>query len=349
MKKLTISIILLTSFIVTVYSQQEQTGPRNSITVMFYNVENLFDTTDDPDVSDEEFTPGSQKLWDETKYAKKVVSLSETIASVGGKELPGLIGLCEIENRKVLEDLVSSQKLKRGDYSIIHYESRDERGIDVALLFRKEKFTNLASRAIPVVFSADATDRTRDILYAKLKADDGLEYHVFVNHWPSRNPTAEESETKRISAALALRKEVDQILNSDNKARIIILGDFNDEPTNRSIFQILNATGKRKNVYYRDLYNLMFDLHNTTSEGTITYRDTWQLFDQIIVSPSILTSENGYRLSYTDGKIFRNDKVLVRNPADGMTIINRTYGGNSYLGGISDHLPVYAVMWKEKK
>ena len=328
---------------------QDLPSPKNSLTLVFYNVENLYDTFNDPKTNDDEFLPGSPKQWNEEKYKKKITDLAKVLSAINEKELPALVGLAEVENQKVLEDLVSASKLKRGKYGIVHYDSKDERGIDVALLYKTDEIEVIDSRAVPVVFGFDIQDITREILYVKCKIKDDNIVHIFVNHWPSRTPNEQDSEIKRITAAITLRKEVDNILNFDNNARIIIMGDFNDEPTNKSVMQILNATNKRKNLTYRDLYNLMYDTHNTANEGSITYNDYWQMFDQIIVSPVLLNKGTGYYLSYGDGRVFKGEEVLLTNPKTNVTSINRTYDGNSYLGGVSDHLPVYVILKKDGK
>jgi predicted extracellular nuclease len=347
MKKIfAVTLFLLVSLYINC---QEFPSAKNSLTIVFYNVENLFDINNDPNKNDEEFLPESPKQWDLAKYKKKITDLAKVIASINDNELPALIGLAEVENQQVLEDLVSSPKLKRGKYGIIHYDSKDERGIDVALLYDKDEIEVIESKAVPVVFGFDIQDVTRDILYVKCKIKDDNVFHLFINHWPSRSPNEQESEIKRITAAIALRKEIDNILNFENSARILIMGDFNDEPTNKSVLQILNATNKRKNVTYRDLYNLMYDQHNTTNEGTITYKDNWQMFDQIIVSPVLFNKGSGYYLSHGDGKVYKVEEVLFINPETKLTGPNRTYGGNSYLGGVSDHLPVYVVLKKAMK
>lgn len=349
MKKLSILIILLAGIINTTIAQKDIPSPRNSLTIVFYNVENLFDISNDPNTADEEFLPKSPKNWNSEKYIKKITDLSQVLSSVNSKELPAFIGLAEIENRKTVEDLASSPALRKGKYGIVHFDSKDERGIDVALLYSQDDVELLDSKAIPVSFGKDIQDVTRDILYARCRIKGDNVYHIFVNHWPSRSPNEQESEIKRVMAAIALRKEVDNILNTDNSAHIIIMGDFNDEPTNKSVFQILNATNKRKNVHYRDLFNLMYDLHNTGNEGSITYKDNWQMFDQIIVSESVLTKGSNYYVSYGDAKIFKSDQVLAKDPVSGTLSISRTYDGNKYTGGSSDHLPVFVIMQKDKK
>ena len=328
---------------------QDLPSAKNSVTIAFWNVENLYDTFNDPKTNDDEFLPESPKKWNEEKYRKKISDIGKVLSEINQKELPSLIGLAEVENQKVLEDLITSQKLRKSKYGIIHYDSKDERGIDVALLFEKDKIEVIDSKAIPVEFGPDIQDVTRDILYVKCKIKDDNIYHIFVNHWPSRTPTAEESETKRIAAALVLRKEVDKILNFENHARIIIMGDFNDEPTNRSVMQILNSSNKKKNVYYRDLYNLMYDAHNTANEGSIAYKNNWQMFDQIIVSQEVLSKGNGYYISNDGGRVFKGEGVLFTNPETKTVSPNRTYGGNNYYGGVSDHLPVFIILSKEQK
>jgi endonuclease/exonuclease/phosphatase family metal-dependent hydrolase len=347
MKKIFTVTLFLSGFLYL--NCQDIPSAKNSLTFVFYNVENLFDVNNDPNTNDDEFLPESPKLWNVEKYKKKITDLAKVLSSINDKELPALIGLAEVENQKVLEDLVASPKLKRGKYGIIHYDCKDERGIDVALLYDKDEIEIIESKPIPVVFGFDIQDVTRDILYVKCKIKDDNIFHVFINHWPSRSPNEQESEIKRITAAIALRKQVDNILNFENDARIVIMGDFNDEPTNKSLLQILNATDKRKNLTYRDLYNLMYDQHNTSSEGSITFKDNWQMFDQIIVSPVLLNKGAGYYLSYGDGKVYKGEEVLFTNPQTKLTGPNRTYGGNDYLGGVSDHLPVFVVLKKDGK
>ena len=345
MKKIFTVTLFLSGFLYL--NCQDIPSAKNSLTFVFYNVENLFDIFNDPNTNDEEFLPESPKLWNEEKYKKKITDLAKVLSAINDKELPALIGLAEVENQKVLEDLVASPKLKKGKYGIIHYDSKDERGIDVALLYDKDEIEIIESKAIPVVFGFDIQDVTRDILYVKCKIKDDNIFHVFINHWPSRSPNEQESEIKRITAAIALRKQVDNILNFENDARIIIMGDFNDEPTNKSLLQILNATDKRKNLTSRDLYNLMYDQHNTSSEGSITYKDNWQMFDQIIVSPVLLNKGTGYYLSFGDGKVYKGEGVIFTNPQTKLTSPNRTYGGNEYLDGTSDHLPVFVILKKD--
>jgi predicted extracellular nuclease len=349
MRKLSILLFLLFSFLNLCFSQQYQPSARNSLTVVFYNVENLYDNSNDPKTADDEFLPGNSKNWNDQKYQKKISDLAKVLSSINEKELPALIGLAEVENKKILEDLAYSTGLKKAKYGIIHYDSHDEKGLDVALLYDQDKIELLDSQAIPVSSGSDSRDVFSDILYTKCRIRGDNVYHIFVNHWPSRLPNEQDSEIKRIVTAIALRKEVDNILNSDNGAHIIIMGNFNDEPTNKSLFQILNASEKKKNVHYRDLYNLMFEAHNSGTDGSVFNNDTWQMFDQIIVSQSLFSKGTNYYISYGDGRIFKNELVLLKDPKSGITTINSTYKGDRYNNGVSDHLPVYVVLKRERK
>jgi predicted extracellular nuclease len=218
----------------------------------------------------------------------------------------------------------------------------------VALLVRPDEFTVTGSRVIPVIFSFSPTDKTRDILCVTGTMDDGNVYHIYVNHWPSRSGDAIQSEMRRMTAAATLRKDIDAVLRTEAEARIIIIGDFNDEPTNRSLMQILNATNKRINTTSSDLYNLMYDKHNIENKGTLTYQGQWDMFDQIIVSWPLLNKSGGYYTDFEGGSVHTSDNLLFTNPENGFKSPNRTFGGNEYFGGVSDHLPVFVVLKKDE-
>jgi len=314
---------------------------------MSYNVENLFDTIDTPGYDDIEFTPASKKQWTSEKYEKKLLDLSKVISAVGRDKLPDIVGLIEVENLMVLENLINTRALKPGKYGIVHEESPDARGIDVALIYRKDRFKYEGHVKIPVSFPFDSTEKTRDILYVYGKAPDGLDIHFFVNHWSSRNGGERETEPKRMYCAVALRRSVDLLLSRDSRARIVIMGDFNDEPSNRSIMGVLQSTNKRKNIWVGEFYNLFYDKHNLTPEGTYFYRGNWNMLDQIMVSHTLLNAANGYSLNYDSGLIFKADWMLYK-AKNGEISPNRTYGGDNYYGGISDHLPVYVELQNVK-
>jgi predicted extracellular nuclease len=341
------TLILLFLFSAIASGQKATFKPKKSFTVVFYNVENLFDTINDPLTQDDEFTPDSEKNWNTERYRKKLEDISKVLSSINNKELPEIIGLCEIENRKVLQDLIKTGKLKKEEYGIVHEESPDIRGIDVALLYRKDEFDYISHKRIPVIFRFDSTLKTRDILYVKGKTTGSDIFHIFVNHWSSRTESQQQTERKRIFSAVTLRKSVDSIFNFEPEAKIIIIGDFNDEPTNMSLFSILNATNKQKNAGPRDLYNLMYDKHNFENSGTYSYKGNWNMLDNLIVSKSLITDKKNYHIDYNGGKIYRESWIMYDNPKIGELTPNKTYAGNIYFGGVSDHLPVYMVLQKK--
>ncbi len=318
-----------------------QSNDNKSFTVVFYNVENLFDTENNPEFEDDEYTPGGSKKWTEKRFQKKIGAISGVLMAIDKKNPPGIIGFCEVENRMILEQLGQLPDMEKGNYAVVHEDSPDRRGMDVALMYRKDVFELTAYKSLHVDFPRD-TSTTRDILYVKLKAPGNEFLHFFVNHWKSRSEGQQVTENKRAWSAIVLRKAVDSILNFEPEARIIIMGDFNDEPTNMSLNTLLQANNKRKNASPRDLYNLYYDRHNTEDRGTYHYKGNWNMLDQIIISQALL-QEPGYHTGYDAGKILKEDFMLYENPKANASIPNKTYGGDTYFGGISDHLPVYVV------
>ncbi|KPL13343.1 MAG: hypothetical protein AMS26_14815 [Bacteroides sp. SM23_62] len=342
MKKMILCSLFITASLM-LSGQKNDPG----FTIAFYNVENLFDLEDHPETQDEEFTPGSDKAWDMEKYQKKLDDLSAVIRAIGKEELPEIIGLSEVENKKVLDDLIQTKRLRRGEYGIVHYESPDLRGIDCALLYRMQDFHVISSRAIPVSFPFDSTETVRDILYVEGRTRENERLHFFVNHWSSRYGGEKETEPKRIFCAVALRKEVDAILNKEAGAKIIIMGDFNDEPTNRSVFEMLLANNKRKNAGDRELFNLMYDMHNIDGEGSYNYQGKWNMLDHIIVSRAVINSPAGLRCDYESGRILKEEFMMYLQEETQQYVPNRTYGGPEYYGGISDHLPVFVTLTRD--
>lgn len=309
---------------------------RHEYTVISYNVENLYDTADDLKIPDEEFLPTSEKKWDNEKYLKKLNDISKVITEINPQELPEIIGLVEIENQQVLVDLVNTENLK-GKYGIIHEESPDYRGIDVALIYRKDAFKEVTHEVLPVTFPDDPEFKTRDILHVTGKIRNKI-VHLFVNHWPSRIGGDKKTEPKRILAASVLKKKVDEILGSDINANIIIMGDMNDEPTNKSLKEILGAQAPESKA---KLVNLMIPDDNS-GKGTYYFNSNWNMLDNLIVSESILKSTK-IRVESGKGFIYNSDWMIFKNK-NGDNTPNRTYVGNKYVGGVSDHFPVYFKM-----
>lgn len=307
------------------------------IAIGFYNVENLFDIYDDPDKDDDEFLPTAERQWTKERYDDKVVKLSTVISKLGNS-LPAIVGLCEVETKEVVVDLTKSEALKDGKYEVVHYESPDERGIDVGLIYRPEKFKVSHSQPIAVPLP-DSIRPTRDILYVKGRVTDGPELHVFVNHWPSRWGGAEQSEHKRIAAAQTLKASIDSIVAIDANAYILSMGDYNDYPYNKSIVEVLGADSMNTSS---TLVNLMSGLEET-QRGSFNYRGEWGFLDQIIVSRS-LTDYELPDVSISSTMPYYFDEMVYTHPEYGDVKLNRSYGGTTYYGGYSDHLPVYTIL-----
>lgn len=306
-------------------------GDENELTVMFYNVENLFDTFDDPLTADEEFTPGGKNAWTPERYSKKINDLARVISSVDA-ELPEIVGLCEVENRKVVEDLFASSALQSGKYEIIHRESPDGRGIDCALAYRPDAIRFDKQHFYRSTLPAGDRPDTRLLVYARgIKGRDTL--HVFVNHWPSRSGGQEATEPNRLTLALLVREKVDSINRTSPDARILLMGDFNDYPDNKSIRDVLQASG-RGDAY---MYNFM-DEFQKKGEGTYNYKGEWGCLDQFISSNALITSQSGIVAAPGSARIFREEWLLYVAP-DGSVAPNRTLG-KEYYGGFSDHLPI---------
>ncbi|MDP2338014.1 MAG: hypothetical protein Q8N05_16525 [Bacteroidota bacterium] len=310
---------------------------RNEYTVVSYNVENLFDTVDDPKIPDEEFLPESEKKWTGERYQKKLSDISKVLSEVNPNELPEIIGLVEIENQSVLEDLIQTGKLKDQGYAIVHEESPDYRGIDVAMIYRRDAFTEIRHEVLPVTFPDDPGFKTRDILYVTGQIRHKT-VHVFVNHWPSRIGGDAKTEPKRVLAASVLKAKVDQILALDPKARIIIMGDMNDEPANKSLNETLGAESPDSGA---KLVNLMMP-DDTAGLGTYFYSGNWNMLDNLVVSGRLITCKR-FHVVDQKGFIFRNDWMIFTNKNADKTP-NRSYVGNKYVGGVSDHFPVYFKM-----
>jgi predicted extracellular nuclease len=310
---------------------------KSEYTVVSYNVENLFDTVDDPKIPDEEFLPESEKKWDNERYQKKLNDIAKVISEINPKELPEIVGLVEIENHAVLEDLIRTEMLKDRGYAIIHEESPDYRGIDVALIYRKDAFTELMHETLPITFPDDPEFKTRDILHVTGKIRNKT-VHIFVNHWPSRIGGDDKTEPKRVLAATVLKNKVDQILAADSKARIIIMGDMNDEPVNKSLKETLGAASPDSGS---KLVNLMMP-DDVKGLGTYFYSGNWNMLDNLVVSEPVLNSR-GMKVETGKGYIFSNDWMIFTNKTGDKTP-NRSYVGNKYVAGVSDHFPVYFKM-----
>jgi hypothetical protein len=306
--------------------------------VMFYNVENLFDTNDDPITADEEFLPSGVRRWTNKRLAAKLNNLAKVIINTGEWEPPAVIGLCEIENRYVLERLISQPGLRNWNYRIIHKDSPDERGIDVAAIYRDDLFVPISySYFYPEVSPADPPS-TREILYVCGIAAGADTVHLFFNHWPSRYGGLMETRKARQNAADRLSLEVGLLQSKYCNPRIIIMGDFNDQPDDLSMTRHLKAnteTGTQSDV----LYNLSYQWY-TEGRGTLKYQSEWNVFDQIVVSGSLLGGTGNFSVRPEDAVIVESSFLFMVDERYTGRKLNRTYEGYRYAGGYSDHLPV---------
>ena len=298
---------------------------------MFYNVENLFDVNDDPVTEDDEFLPGGLRRWSYSRYKKKISSLYKTIIAAGEWEPPAVVGLCEIENRNVVEDMVYRTNLSKFRYQIIHEDSPDERGIDVGLILRKD-IVKLIDYQYLNPFVSDSIFKSRDVLYAKVQVlSDTI--HFIVNHWPSRRGGVLAGEAERIRVAEMVRALADSICSEQTHPKIIIMGDLNATPDDQTAGILTEMRGGNPG-----LVNLSAGL--TESSGTYRYRGTWETIDQVLVSEALVRKCTGLCTGPEQLRVFSPDFLLRKDPQDPGNTPFSTYSGYRYQGGFSDHLPV---------
>jgi len=319
-------------------------------TIVFYNVENLYDTINSPGVMDEEYLPNAPKKWNSAKYWKKMGNLDEVFYQITltAKAFPAIIGLAEVENRNVLEDLVAQPKIARANYQIAHFDSPDRRGVDVALLYRPDQFAYEGSEPIKTIVPSLPTLRTRDILLV-WGTIEGEPFSIFVCHWPSRRGGSQASEYLRVGAAQTVRNAIDSILVIRPDSKIIVMGDLNDDPDNKSIYETLGAKGKEKEATTAAaLFNPFYEMFKK-GFGTLAYNDAWNIFDNIIVNGRLLRGD-GLLLKKPSGakyygNIF-NRPFLLQKTGQYKNYPLRTYVGDTYMGGYSDHFPVFIYIAK---
>ena len=306
-------------------------------TIVFYNVENLFDISDDPATSDEEFTPQSTRHWTRYRFEIKLKMIYKSLITAGEGQFPDIIGLAEVENRWVVEQLINQTPLSRVSYGIIHKESPDPRGIDVALLYRKDRVKPVDYEFIPVTDYGTNGFKSRDILhFTGMLGNEKL--HFFVNHWPSRSGGYVETRERRDIAAGILRLSIDPLLKKDVNSNILIMGDFNASPDEKCFTSTLRALPYPGNGNPMFLINIS-KLWSNRADGTIRNGGQWEIFDQMICSLNLLTNKTLKILPHqggicTSGFLLEPDQAyLGKKPY-------RTYMGPVYHGGISDHLPV---------
>ncbi|WP_054852173.1 endonuclease/exonuclease/phosphatase family protein [Olleya sp. ITB9] len=311
----------------------------NKQTVAFYNIENLFDIYKDNLTRDRDFNPTSEKRWTIKRYNNKLRKIGYAISNIGRKETnshPAIIGLAEVENEAVIQDLIKSKHLKEYPYQFVHYNSKDERGIDVAFIYDSKKFTVTSSDVFTYNFTNDdgSPDYTRDILLVSGMFL-GETIHFLVNHWPSRRTGNNETEHKRLTASKHLQSIIATLKDNLPDAKVIVMGDFNDDPASKSIEQLVDNQG---------LYNPMETLLSI-DRGTTSHNFEWNLFDQILITPNFFKSRSK-SFRYVKADIYDPD-FLKQSDGKYKGTPYRTYVGKRYKGGYSDHFPVYLILKKK--
>jgi hypothetical protein len=352
MKKKNTCLLLLLLFHIYGSFSQEKEKKYTIRTIAFYNLENLFDTINDPSINDEASPIMELKFNRSSVYWDKIEKLASTIAQIGldkAKTSPAIIGVSEVENRSVLEDLIKSKHLAQKQYGIIHYDSPDKRGIDVALLYQKRYFNPVFHEVFnPNIYRNNRKVFTRDQLLVAGYLDDEL-IHLIVNHWPSRSGGEAKSRPLREKAAYQNVKIIQKIRKKDANAKIITMGDFNDDPINASFKNILKTKRKKKNVGKNDIYNPYENLYRR-GFNTLAYRDNLNLFDMILISSALL--DKGEK-DFSTYKMYKamifNKRFLSDTKGKYKGYPFRSFSNGGYTGGYSDHYPVYMYLIKEKK
>ncbi|WP_044400640.1 endonuclease [Lacinutrix sp. Hel_I_90] len=321
-------------------------------TVAFYNLENLFDTINDPTKNDEASPMMEIKADREDIYKKKVHNMARVISDIGYEtagNAPALIGICEVENVNVVEDVANDPLLLAKDYGIVHFESPDRRGIDVGLMYQKALFQPISKSSHTLKIYDDQTRKrvyTRDQLLVSGKLDGEL-IHVIVSHWPSRSGGEARSRSKRVAAAKLNKRIIDSLQVIDPYAKIITMGDLNDDPTNESVKDVLQAKNKKSKVKLKGIYNPYIDLFKKKGLGTTAYRDAWSLFDQIMFTKPLI--DEGYEsFKFYQAGIY-NKYYLVNKQGRYKGYPLRSFADGGFTDGFSDHFPVYIYLIKEVK
>lgn len=348
MKNLLSILLLFATAPLATYAQAPLEDDKDYMTAVvgFYNLENLFDTLDSEDTHDAEFLPDGERAYDSEKYYQKLENMASVISKIGTDFHPdgcAVLGISEVENKAVVDDLVKESSIADRNYQVVHYQSPDERGIDVALIYNPTYFTLISSKTF-FVLPPDTTDRTRDQLLVTGELN-GERIHIIVVHWPSRSGGEKRSEPNRAAAADVGRTIIDSILAAEPNAKIFYMGDMNDDPTNTSVEDHLISTSKINKAKDGVLFNTTGPLFKE-GIGTLAWKDAWNLFDQILISPALI-GEDYSTWSFFKTKVY-NESFLIQSSGPWKGYPFRTFSGSTWQGGYSDHFPVYSVLLKEQ-
>lgn len=317
--------------------------PPDSVMVAFWNLENFFDPYVDSTRTYNEYTESGSQKWSKSRFYNKRNNIYKAILAFSEAQPIGIMGVCEVENEFVLNALFAQTPLKRFNYRWVHFEGPDRRGIDPAIIYSKDIFQLIHSEAIPFRNPNDSTMVSRDMLYAKFYDYREDTIHCFVNHWPSKYRGELETVEARNCAARIVRRKVDSIVAAVPEAKIIIMGDFNDTPDAQCIHEVLGAKHRSEITDEDLLVNLFARPEEVDFKGTLKHQDTWSIFDQIIVSKSLIDSEKLHGNS-SDARIIHEPMLLMEDGTYHGVKLHRTYIGPKYQGGFSDHLPVVLLL-----
>ncbi len=337
--------IILLTFLLTIgvtFSLFSQTN-RNKAIIGFYNVENLFDTINDPNKNDEQFLPEGDYRWTSERYNAKLEALSTVISELA--KLDGglaVLGVSEIENAQVMLDLAATEKLKPYNLKVCHHDSPDRRGVDVAFFYNPDRFRIIDTAAYPLIVPNQPNFISRDQWLMTGILDNTDTLYILVNHWPSKSGGEKRSQPGRLAAGTLSRQIANEVMQKHPGAKFILMGDLNDNPNAKSIMECLGTKTKTKNLTVNDLFNPMWKMF-LDGIGSYAYRDSWEMLDNIIVSGGLVNATKGYK--YNSAHIFRKDFMFTKTGSySGYPF--RTFAGGNYQGGFSDHLPVYIVLTK---
>ncbi|WP_370173924.1 endonuclease/exonuclease/phosphatase family protein [Leeuwenhoekiella palythoae] len=347
MQNIRLSVLVVCFFIpfLCVFGQEAQ--QYQMLTLAFYNLENLFDTENDPITYDDDRTPDGKDRWTQEIYTDKLVKMAEVIAQIGPEEAqgpPAIVGVAEIENLKVLQELTGQEVLRSAHYGVVHYDSPDRRGIDVGLLYNTQVFQVINSKVFELeLYDTEREDKriyTRDQLLVTGNLA-GERMHVIVNHWPSRSGGEARTRPRRMAAAALNKKIMDSILSQEPYAKIVSMGDLNDDPKDKSLKKVLKTKARVEAVGLREIYNPMERMAKR-GQGTLAYRDSWNLFDQILLSAAWLSKDYETFQFYKAGIFNKRFLQTPEGPYKGYPF--RSFANGNYTGGYSDHFPVYIAL-----
>ena len=319
--------------------------------VVFYNLENLFDTINDPNKNDEEYLPEGARKWTTYRYNQKLENMSRVLFDIAAKDrnFPTVIGVSEIENRLVLEDLLATPKLAKANYRIVHYDSPDRRGVDCAFFYRPDKFKLEGSEAHNISFPGRPNFLTRDLVAMWGKIE-GEPFYFIVSHWPSRLGGKERSQYSRDFVAEKCKHICDSVHKANPATKVVIMGDFNDDATDKSVTHVLGAKGNIKKLDKNDMFNPFHDMLKA-GYGTLAYRDSWNLFDNIVVSENLATASTGtLKIQKAEGSKFYGNifisPYMIQKEGQYKNYPLRSFVGSNFQNGYSDHFPVYIYIAK---